>query len=113
MKLPTLVIATFVVSSSIASAAAFRGYVLDVHGHRAAGAQIEAWHDVRTDQHPPQRPTLVAKATADAQGTFTITVDSRANVLIATFDHQVGDASIPSSGTVRIVLRRVRSRGVI
>jgi hypothetical protein len=102
-----------VLSSSIVSGATVRGYVIDMHGHRAAGAHIEAWHDVPTDQRPPQHPTLLAKATADAHGAFATTVDSRANILIATFDHQVGSTAIPFSGTVRIVLRPVRSRHVI
>ena len=113
MTFPTSVIVALVLSSSIANGATVRGYVIDVHGHRAAGAHIEAWHDVPTDQRPPQHPTLLAKAAADAHGIFAITVDSRANMLIATFDHQVGSTAIPSSGTVRIVLRAVRSRHVI
>jgi hypothetical protein len=51
---------------------------------------------------------------SDAHGDFTISVDApEIDMLIASFDHQSGTAATPFSGTVRIVLRRVRLRPIL
>ncbi len=110
MKIPAFVIFALLSSYHLGSAGTIRGYVVDVNGHRAAHARIEAWHDVPTDQRPPRHPTLISKATADRNGDFVITVAPSVNVLIATFKRQAGNIDIPSSEPFRIQLRRVRSR---
>jgi len=97
-------------SGSTALASTIRGYVVDLHGRRAARAHVEAWHSPPTDQHPPQPSTKLGETTADSHGEFTLALERLrpSYVLIATFDHQVGSAAPSFDHAVRIPLRPVR-----
>ena len=97
-------------NSSAAFAGTIRGYVVDVYGHRAARAHVEAWHSPRTDQHPPQPSVRLGETTADSHGMFTLALDRLrpSYVLIATFKHQVGTAAPSFDHLVRIPLRTIR-----
>ena len=100
-------ILAFWVPYSGAAGGTIRGYVVDVHGHRAARAHVEAWHSPPTDQHPPQPSAKLGQTTTDSHGEFTIALDRLrpSYVLIATFDHQVGTGAPSFDHLVRIPLR--------
>jgi len=105
------IIGAVAILSPYAQAATIHGYVVDSRGQRIAGASVEAWHDVPTDQRPQQHPTRLAQTTTDARGAFVISVSVRdVNLLIASFDHQSGAAQPTFTAEVRIVLRRNRPR---
>ncbi len=107
----TGILATLGLMCSFTQAATIHGYVVDSNGQRIAGATVEAWHDVSTDQRPPQHPTRLAQTTTDARGAFVISVFVRdVNLLIASFDHQSGAAQPTFTAEVRIALRRNRPR---
>ena len=96
---------------SYAQAATIHGYVVDSRGQRIGGATVEAWHDVPTDQRPPQHPARLAQTTTNARGAFVISVSARdVNLLIASFGHQSGAAQPSFTADVRIALRRNRPR---
>jgi hypothetical protein len=106
-----VIIGTLALISSYTQAGTMRGYVVDASGQRTRGATVEAWHDVPTDQRPPQHPTRLAQTTTDARGAFVILVSARhVNLLIASFDHQSGAARPSFTAEVRIALRRNRPR---
>ena len=114
MRLAILPILVLALVSSTAVAGTIRGYVIDEAGNRVAGARVQAWHMVSPDQRPVQHPIKLGETTADAHGDFAISVDApEINMLIASFDHQSGRAAPPFSGTVRIVLRRVRLQPIL
>src|SRR6478736_10346332 len=105
------IIGAVAILSPYAQAATIHGYVVDSRGQRIAGASVEAWHDVPTDQRPQQHPTRLAQTTTDARGAFVISVSVRdVNLLIASFDHQSGAARPSFTAEVRIALRRNRPR---
>ena len=105
------IICVLALLSPCAQAATIHGYVVDSSGQRIAGATVEAWHDVPTDQRSPQHPTRLAQTTTDARGAFVISVSLRdVNLLIASFDHQSGAAQPTFTAEVRIALRRNRPR---
>jgi hypothetical protein len=106
-----VIIGTLALTSSYTQAGTIRGYVVDASGQRARGATVEAWHDVPTDQRPPQHSTRLSQTTTDARGAFVILVSARdVNLLIASFDHQSGAARPSFTAEVRIALRRNRPR---
>jgi len=114
MRLAILTIIVLALVSSTALAGTICGYVIDEAGNRVAGARVQAWHMVSPDQRPVQHPTKLGETISDAHGDFTISVDApEIDMLIASFDHQSGTAATPFSGTVRIVLRRVRLRPIL
>lgn len=95
---------------SAALAGTIRGYVVDVRGHHAAKAHVEAWHTPPTDQHPSQPSVKLAETTADSHGAFTFALARLrpTYVLIATFDQQVGNATPSFDHLVRIPLRPIQ-----
>ena len=107
-----LVIVASALGCSAALAGTIRGYVVDVHGHRAPHAHVIASYLPPTDQHPPQLAKRLGETTADARGEFVFTLPriSRYDILIASFDHQAGSATPSFDRVVRIPLRRIRPR---
>ena len=102
----------FSLGSCAVHAGPIRGYIVDVHGHRAPHARVVASHLPPTDQHPPQLAKTLAETRADSHGEFTLSLDhiTRYTVLIASFDHQSGSAAPSFDHPVRIPLRPTRSR---